>query len=243
MFYYISLYISLAIFTVGLSYKVSTWLSFKTTIKAIPTSKRLSSAIKGIILTIFSVKILTLIRVFLLDIILQRRILREDFFRWLIHILVYGAFMLLLLMHALDKFITSAIFPNYYPTINPFMFLRDLFGALVIIGIFMAIYRRFILKAPRLKTNPMDTYVIILLAIIMISGILLEGIKIGSYSIYKEMVTEYAGIEEEEEEFKALTALWVKEFGTVSPDIRAPFETELIEEGREMHEMSCMGCQ
>jgi hypothetical protein len=63
MFYYISLYISLAIFTVGLSYKVSTWFSFKTTIKAIPTSKRLSSAIKGITLTIFSVKILTLIRV------------------------------------------------------------------------------------------------------------------------------------------------------------------------------------
>ncbi len=242
MFYYISLYISLAIFAVGLSYKVSTWFSYKTTIKAIPTSKRLSSAIKGIILTIFSVKILTLIRVFLLDIILQRRILREDFFRWLIHVLVYGAFMLLLLMHALDKFITSAIFPNYYPTINPFMFLRDLFGALVIIGIFMAIYRRFILKAPRLKTNPMDIYVIILLAIIMISGILLEGIKIGSYSIYKDMVTEYAGIEEEEEEFKALTAFWVKEFGTVSPDIRAPFETELIEEGREMHEMSCAAC-
>ncbi|UCH00254.1 MAG: 4Fe-4S dicluster domain-containing protein [Deltaproteobacteria bacterium] len=242
MFYYISLYISLAIFAVGMVYKISTWFSFKTSIKTISTSKRLSSAIRGITLTLFSAKILTLIRVFTLDIILQRRILREDFLRWLIHILVYGAFMLLLLMHALDKFITSAIFDDYSSSINPFMFLRDLFGALVIIGICMVVYRRFILKAPRLKTNPMDIYAIILLAIIMVSGILLEGIKIGSYSIYRNMVAEYAGIEEEEEEFKALTAFWVKEFGTVSPDIRAPFETELIEEGREMHEMSCAAC-
>ena len=244
MFYSITLYISLAIFLIGLIYKISTWFFLKTGVdsKTIPTSERVSSAIKGIILTLFSVKILTLIKVFFLDCILQRKVLREDFFRWLTHILIYAAFMLLLLMHALDKFITAAIFADYSATINPFMFLRDLFGALVIIGICMAIYRRFILKAPRLTTNSMDIYAIILLAIIMVSGILLEGAKIGSYSVYKRMVEEYAGLEEEEEEFKALTALWVKEFGTVAPDIKAPFETELLESGREVHEMSCAGC-
>ena len=244
MAYTISLYISLAIFIIGLIYKISTWFFLKTSIdsKAIPASKRVSSAIKGIALTIFSVKILTLIKVFFLDIILQRKVLKEDLFRWLTHILIYGAFMLLLIMHALDKFITAAIFANYSPTINPFLFLRDLFGLLVIIGICMAIYRRFILKAPRLTTNPTDTYAIILLATIMVSGILLEGTKIGSYSVYKRMVTDYAGLEEGEEEFKALTAFWVKEFGTVSPDLREPFSTEILKGGREIHEMSCAGC-
>jgi heterodisulfide reductase subunit C len=244
MFYDISLYICLAIFIIGLIYKIYTWLSHKTSVdsKDISTSKRLSSAIKGIILTIFSAKILTLIKVFFLDIIFQRKVFNEDFFRWLTHILIYVAFMLLLLMHALDKFITSAIFANYSATLNPFLFLRDLFGALVIIGICMAIYRRFILKPPRLKTNPMDTYAIIILAIIMLTGIILEGTKIGSYSIYKEMVTDYAGIEEGEEEYKALTAFWVDKFGTVSPNIKAPFENTLLEEGKELHEMSCSGC-
>ena len=244
MVYYISLYISLAIFAVGLIYKIATWFFLKTSVdsKTIPTAKRVSSALKGIISTIFSSKILTLIKVFLLDVILQRKLLQEDFFRWLTHILMYGAFMLLLLMHALDKFITAAIFTDYLPTINPFLFLRDLFGAFVIIGICMAIYRRFILKAPRLTTNPMDIFAIILLAIIMGSGILLEGSKIGSYSVYKQMVADYGGIEEEEEEFKALTAFWVKEFGTVAPDLKEPFDTELIEAGREAHEMSCADC-
>ena len=244
MFYDISLYISLAIFIIGLIYKICRWLSRKTTLEAkdIPASKRLSSAIKGIVVTIFSLKILTLIKVFFLDIIIQRKVLKEDSFRWLTHIFIYVAFILLLLMHALDKFITSALFSSYSATLNPFLFLRDLFGALVIIGICMAIYRRFILKPTRIKTNPMDTYAIIILAIIMLSGILLEGAKIGSYAIYKNMVTDYAGLEEGEEDFKALTAFWVAKFGTISPDIKAPFKDEMLEAGKEIHEMSCSGC-
>jgi heterodisulfide reductase subunit C/nitrate reductase gamma subunit len=244
MFYSISLYISLAIFIGGLIYKIATWLSYNIgeDSKDIPPSKRLSSALKGIIVTIFSAKILTLIKIVVLDVLLQRKVLNEDTFRWVTHILIYGAFMLLLLMHALDAFITSAIFSNYSATLNPFLFLRDLFGALVIIGICMALYRRFILKPPRLHTNPMDTYAILLIAIIMVSGIILEGTKIGSYSIYKNMVTDYAGIEEGEEEFTALTAFWVNTFGTISPDIKAPFKDEILKEGKELHETSCAGC-
>ena len=244
MAYHISLYSSLAIFAIGLVYKVLTWFLLKTTVdsKSIPTAKRLSSALKGTVLTVVSVKILTLIKVFFLDILLQRKVLKEDLFRWLTHILIYGAFMLLVLMHALEGVITSVLFENYSATINPFMFLRDLFGALVIIGICMAVYRRFILKAPRITSNPMDIYAIILLALIMLSGILLEGSKIGSYCLYKQMVTDYAGLEEGEEEFKALTAFWVTNFGTISPELRAPFDTGLREAGREVHEMSCAGC-
>jgi heterodisulfide reductase subunit C/nitrate reductase gamma subunit len=244
MFYSISLYISLAIFIGGLIYKIATWLSrtIGDNSKDIPTAQRLASALKGISVTIFSAKILTLIKIGVLDVLLQRKVVNEDAFRWVTHILIYGAFMLLLLMHALDAFITSALFSNYSATLNPFLFLRDLCGALVIIGICMAIYRRFILKPPRLHTHPMDTYAIVLIVIIMVSGIVLEGTKIGSYSLYKNMVTDYAGIEEGEEEFTALTSFWVKEFATVSPDIKAPFKDEILKEGKELHEMSCAGC-
>jgi heterodisulfide reductase subunit C/nitrate reductase gamma subunit len=244
MVYYISLYISLAIFIGGLIYKIVTWCSYKIGVDSrdISTSKRFSSALKGIVAAVFSGKILTLIKIVILDVLFQRKVLNEDTFRWVTHILIYGAFMLLLLMHALDTFITSALFSNYSATLNPFLFLRNLFGALVILGICMAIYRRFILKPPRLHTNPMDTFAIVLIAIIMVSGIILESTKIGSYSLYKDMVTDYAGIEEGEEEFTALTAFWVDQFGTISPDIKAPFEATLLEEGKELHEMSCSGC-
>ncbi|MBW2340050.1 MAG: 4Fe-4S dicluster domain-containing protein [Deltaproteobacteria bacterium] len=244
MFFSIALYIALAIFVGGLIYKIGTWFSLKiaTQAQTISPSQRLLAAVKGIVLTILSAKILTLIKVFFLDIILQRKVFQESRFRWLIHILIYGGFMFLVLMHALDPIITVGIFPDYAPTLNPFLFLRDLFGVLVIVGVILAVYRRYILKAPRLTTTTMDTYALIILAVIIVSGIILEGTKITSYTRYQEMVNDYAGLEEGEDDYQALTAFWVKEFSMISPDITAPFDSSLIEEGREIHEMSCAGC-
>ncbi|MFB3884492.1 MAG: 4Fe-4S dicluster domain-containing protein [Thermodesulfobacteriota bacterium] len=243
MFLKISLYISLVIFLLALIYKLSTWFRYKIGIGAaeISTSARLFHAVKGILSTLFSVKILTLLRVFILDVLLQFRILREDFLRWIMHIFIYGGFMLLLLMHALDKYITASIWTNYYSTINPFMFLRDLFGAMVIVGILIAIYRRFILKVPRLFSSPMDIYAIVIVAVIMLSGILLEGIKIASYTDFKRMIQEYP-ISSDEKELKALEAYWIKDFGLLSPHLKAPFDEKLIEQGKQLHQSGCADC-
>ncbi|UCE83486.1 MAG: 4Fe-4S dicluster domain-containing protein [Deltaproteobacteria bacterium] len=243
MFFTNSLYVALTIFGLGLLYKISIWFRYNIGVEAgdIPTSTRISAAIKGITLTLFSGKIFTLLRVFIVDVLLQIRVLRQDFLRWLMHICLYVGFMLLLLMHGLDKFITSVLFPEYYSTINPFMFLRDLFGFLVIVGIGIALYRRFVMKIPRLRTGGQDYYALIILAIIMISGVLLEGTKITSYSRYQEMVEEYT-IAADEEELRALETYWVKEFAVVSPTVKAPFDDELLESGKEAHEMSCAQC-
>jgi len=243
MFFTISLYIALAIFGVGLVYKVWTWFRYKIGIDArdITTSARVFAATKGIILTLFSIKIFTLLKVFVLDVLLQIRTLRENFLRWFMHMCIYGGFILLLLLHALDDYITAALFPDYFSTINPFMFLRDLFGALVIIGVAIAVYRRFILKTPRLQTNAMDNYAIIIVAIIIFSGIILEGTKITSYSIYQQMQVDYPDLDDEQE-LRALEAYWVNDFGIVSPNIKEPFDADTLAQGKELHEMSCAMC-
>ena len=131
------LYISLAIFGLGLLYKFSTWFTrtIGSTGQDITASERASAAAKGIAGVIFSAKILTLCKVFILDVLLQVRILKEDFTRWLMHMLIYGGFMLLLLMHALEDFVSEVIFAEYYSTLNPFFFLRDLFGIMVLVGV------------------------------------------------------------------------------------------------------------
>lgn len=243
MFFSISLYVALAIFGLGLIYKISTWFRYKISLEAekISTSERISGAIKGIASTIFSVKILILIKVLVLDVILQLRVLRQDFLRWLTHILIYVGFMILLLMHALEDFVSSELFTDYYSTMNPFMFLRDLLGAMVILGIALAIYRRFFLKTPRLNTNAMDRYAIIILAVVMLSGIFLESTKIVSHSRFQEMVDEY-GDPDNKEEISALEAYWVKDFSLVSPNIKGPFKNEILESGKEVHEVNCAGC-
>ena len=243
MFFSTSLYIALAIFGLALIYKISTWFRYRIGIQSmeIPTSKRFLAAIKGILLTVFSPKILTLLKVFFLDVLLQLRILREDFLRWFMHICIYGGFMLLLLMHALDKYVTASLFDKYYSTINPFMFLRDLFGAFVILGVAIAIYRRFILRVPRLISNAMDIYTIIIVAVIMLSGVFLEATKMVAYSDYQRMVKEYSGLSDPQE-LKALEAYWVKEFGTVSPNLKGPFDAKILDQGRELHQSSCAEC-
>jgi len=243
MFYDIALYVSLTIFGLGMIYKISTWFwsSVGINVRDITVSTRISAAFKGLLMTLFSTKVFILVKVFIVDVILQTRILREDFLRWLMHMLIYGGFMLLLLMHAMDSIITEPLFYEYYSTLNPFMFLRDLFGFMVIIGIGIAIYRRFILKVLHLKTNAMDHYAIIILAIIMLSGIFLEGTKITSYSKYQEMVEDYADMDDEEE-LRALESFWVEEFDVVSPNVAGPFDEEILDQGRDLHDMSCAAC-
>jgi heterodisulfide reductase subunit C/nitrate reductase gamma subunit len=243
MVFTVLLYTSLAVFAAGLIYKISTWFSRKIGLAAkdFTTSDRISEAFKGIVSVVFSAKLITLIKVFILDVVLQARILKEDFTRWLMHMLIFGGFMLLLLMHALEKHISEAIFAEYYATLNPFFFLRDVFGLMVLIGVGIAIYRRFVLKVPRLRTKGVDHYAIIILAVIMLSGLFLEATKITSFKVYQEMVDEYADMEEDEE-VTALESYWVQYYGVVSPNVKAPFDEEVLEMGAELDDESCLSC-
>ncbi len=83
MFYTITLYASLAIFGIGLVYKISAWFRYKIGRDArnISVSTRISAAIKGILSTLFSAKIGILLKVFILDVLLQTWLLRKDFVR------------------------------------------------------------------------------------------------------------------------------------------------------------------
>ena len=102
-------------------------------------------------------------------------------------------------MHALHTYISEPLFPNYFSTINPFIFLRNLFGAMVVAGVAIAVYRRLTTKGLRLVTRTTDVYAIVILAVIMISGFALESLNIVSFRIFDEMVSDYAGLSEPEE--------------------------------------------
>src|SRR4030042_6553689 len=238
----ISLSVALIIFGAGLFYKVFRWFRYSISMGAqdVSTARRLVATLTGIISTLFSPRFFTLVKVFIFDVVLNRRILKEDLLRWFMHMCIYGGFILLLLMHALGQYTSPVIFANYLSTINPFFFLRDLFGALVLVGIAIAIYRRFIAKVPRLMTRTMDVYAIVLVAVIICSGVMLLGTKIASYKVYERMVAEYTVLEPQES--RALEAYWVQAFGVVSPTAQGPFDAETLAQGRELNSMSCAEC-
>lgn len=237
------LYSALTIFLLGLIYKISTWFtrSLGGAGKKFTASHRLASAAGGIARTLFSGKLLLFLKALLVDVLLQSRVFKEDVYRWLAHMLIFYGFMLLLLMHALESEITAVLFADYYPTVNPFFFLRDLFGVMVLAGVGLVILRRYLARPRRLRTGPRDHYAIFILAVIMLSGIGLLGLKITSHSEFMIMVTDYAGLDDEDE-IQALEAVWVKDFGVVSPNLQPPFDEDLLSAGREVHESSCLDC-
>ena len=234
---------ALSIFLLGAIYKISKWFtaSFGDVGRNFNALQRVASAAKGIIGILFSSKLFLVLKALLVDVLLQARVFKEGALRWLAHMLIFYGFMLLLLMHALDSEITALLFTDYYATVNPFFFLRDLFGAMVLVGVGMAMFRRYLSKPRRLRTGPRDHYAIIILSVIMFSGIGLIGLKISSYSEFKIMVEDYAGLDDEEE-IQALEAVWVKDFGVVSPNIQPPLDEDLLSAGREVHESSCLDC-
>jgi len=243
MLFHLLLYTSLLVFVAGFVHKVFRWFS-----RQIPgstlsygTAQRMYQAVRGFLGVVFSGRILTLLRALVLDVLLQLRILKEDRLRWVMHMLIYTGFTLLLLMHALEAWTSQVLFSDYASTANPFFFLRNLFGLMVVVGVGISIYRRFIAKVPRLRTSAMDRYSLIIVAVILLSGFFLEGAKILSYNDYQRMVVEY-GDTEDPEELKALEVYWVAAMGMASPHLKGPFENDILTQGRELHEMSCLAC-
>ena len=240
--YSISLIAALAVFCIGVLYKVSTW--FRYTIDPfaahISPAGRVQAAMKGTLRVLFSARFFTLLEVFVLDVVFQRRIFKESLLRWAMHMSIFTGFMLLLVFHALANQIPGKIFSGYYSTLNPYLFLRNLAGALVIAGLLIAVYRRLALKPRRFFSNVMDWQMIVILAVVMVSGILLEAGEMSSYSAYKQMVDDYADVEDEES--IALESYWVKNFAVVSPNISEPFDPSALTLGREMHLAYCSEC-
>ena len=242
MFFSISLYAALILCAAGLIYKVFYWFRYPINNQSqrITTAGRVSAAAKGVISSLFSIKIFPLLKIFFLDVLLLARLRRESFLRWIIHLFIFIGFMFLLLMHALDQYVTGKLFSEYFSTLNPFLFLRNLFGALVLLGLILALWRRISDRVTRLATRGGDIYALLLLFLIILSGFLLEAVKIVSYQRYEEMVSEYSSISDEEEA-KALKAYWAKEFAVVFPQTPS-LDSSTLKKGQEVHMLNCASC-
>lgn len=245
MFYTTALYVSLAIFAAGLLTKVANWFRLRPDriSHQLRAPHRIIAALREVFRSIFSLRLLSLGKIFFRDVIFQGWLLKRSFMRWAAHILIYGGFTFLLLMHALDRLIAPHLFSDYYPTLNPFMFLRNLFGLMVLAGLAMVIWRRLFTKTARPRSTATDIYAIIILAIIMISGILLEAVKITSFSIFEMMTADYAGLSRDDPEaFNALGAYWVQYYGSAIPELSEPFDAALLQQGEALHQTNCMQC-
>ncbi len=185
MFYNTMLYGSLAVFVIGLIYKISKWfrLSIGFNLGDFTTTDRVVAAVKGTITTIFSGKLVTLIQTLFRDVILQLHIFKEDRMRWAMHMLIFAGFMFLLIFHAFDRILIHSLFEDYYKALNPWLIIS---GILVLAGLIVALIRRYVMKVSRLKTDGADLFAIGLISFILISGLIMELFKLSSFNHYQK---------------------------------------------------------
>jgi Fe-S oxidoreductase/nitrate reductase gamma subunit len=102
------------------------------------------------------------------------------------HFLLFWGFVILFLgtvIIFLQEDIFSPIFNYFFLHGNFYLwfsFILDLFGGLAIIGVLLALYRRYIIKPQRLDNILDDGATLILLLAILITGFLIEGFRIAS---------------------------------------------------------------
>lgn len=205
--------------------------------------RRVGSAVTGILATLFSRHLISILWAFLVNIIFQAQIFKQSPLRWAAHMFISWGFLILVLFHAMDEPITTRFFPDYAPTLDPFMLLRNLLGALVLAGALAALIRRLTVKRVRTLTRSADYTILVLVIVVITSGFFLESVKIISEPVFDEMVSDYM-VEPEDDEVLALKAFWLGRFNVVFNDAGAidVDDPDVMEKGAEVHEDNCMDC-
>jgi Fe-S oxidoreductase/nitrate reductase gamma subunit len=117
----------------------------------------------------------------------HKRILKEPY-PGIMHLFLFWGFLILFIGTVLIFFQEdftklffnkNFIFGNFYLTFSSIL---DLFGLLAIIGVLLALFRRYVLKPKRLDNKFEDALVLIVLFLILITGFTNEGLRIASTS-------------------------------------------------------------
>jgi Fe-S oxidoreductase/nitrate reductase gamma subunit len=127
-----------------------------------------------------SKKIGTRIRVFIgttvVDTLAHRRFLRDPY-PGMMHLMIFWGFVILILASAIDA---VSHHTNRHITGPPYLWFSlivDIGGLLVLVGIIMAAYRRYISKPGRLNTILDDGVVLTSIAVILVTGYMVEGVR------------------------------------------------------------------
>ncbi len=149
--------------------------------------------------TIFSRKFLTVIRVIVLDIVLQRRILKNSVQRWSLHSLIFIAILIrfglsvftgLLFSIAPDNPLALALINKNDPLMA---FVYDFLGLCILVGVLWAAIQRFVVKPAHVVTEIEDNITLGILGILVVLGFFAEAARISMTQIPAE-VAVYAFI-------------------------------------------------
>ncbi len=172
------------IFLAGIFLMVRFW--FKGSVQGEESSlhRKISLSSDSVWNTIFSKQFFPLVKVFILDILLQRRILKESVSRWSMHSLIFTAILVRLglsLVTAVGfyfnpdgNWMRALIDKNHWFT----AWINDLLGLFILVGIIWAVVKRFVIKPDHVVSEFQDNIALGLLGGLVLLGFCLEGVRI-----------------------------------------------------------------
>lgn len=176
--------VSALLFLIGIGATLTFWFQGRMVDPSFTVSEKLSYIGEKAWQIIFSRKIFRLLKVFVVDVLLLRRVLKESVGRWTIHSLIYLPIFIRFLI-GLVLLLLSALFPMSSKVAmlldknNPSMaFLYDFLGLCIILGAMGAIFRRVRGKTEKAVTGGQDYVVLGLIGAILVTGFWVEGMRI-----------------------------------------------------------------
>jgi len=127
-----------------------------------------------------------IIKAFVLDVVLQAQIFKISFIRWCMHFFIFIGFMgllaqttvMALMSHFMpsDSALTQTFFQGAGSRVLDLW--GDVFGVMLLIGLVIAIIRRYIVRVEQLETILKDNLSLIFLTLIAVTGFLSEAFRL-----------------------------------------------------------------
>lgn len=194
--FWIAHLIMLGLFGVGIVFIVSVWL--KARVPGVPNGasrwRKLGVTIQFILGIVLSRRLWVLLKSLVLDGMVHRRLYRTNTRRWAVHISVFGSWVLLgvistvtgVVVEFLPLFGMSPEAAASIPLIGQLFhadvwwvaLINEVLGLVVMAGMLMVVYRRYIQKDAQLRTIPADSITILLLTLIAFSGFPTETFRL-----------------------------------------------------------------
>jgi nitrate reductase gamma subunit len=143
-----------------------------------------------------------IIKAFVVNVILQGQIIQFSFIRWFMHFCIFIGFIGLLALTAWEAFLAD-IMPADSELVRIFFnnggnYVLDvwgeLFGTMLLVGLIIAILRRYVFKVTQLDTIIKDTVSITLLTVITLSGFFAEAFRLMAAAGSSDLYYSFTGL-------------------------------------------------
>ena len=176
-------WVALGLLVVGLLVMLRFWFIGSVQGEETSLHRKISFSSDAVWQTFFSRRAITVLRVLILDIFLQRRILKESVQRWSLHSLIFLAMVARLALSLFTGLIFSihpdgdlamALMDKNHPATA---FIYDLLGLFILLGVLWALILRFVVKPAHVSSEIEDNIALIIIGVLVILGFMASAAR------------------------------------------------------------------